>query len=132
MIAALRETVTVRSSTSSAGTGPSRADIALYQGDDYSALVFVLQGDGSAADLTGYTPQAQIRRNVADSTPEIAAEFTAVLADAVTGQISLSLTHAVTLMLTGRYIWDLQITGGDGIVTTVLAGSVSVRQEVTR
>jgi hypothetical protein len=105
-------------------------NLQIYQGDDFAAMVTVLATDGTAADLTGYTPKAQIRRDVADRQPAVAMELTAVLE--LPNFISLSLTHDQTAMLMGSYVWDLQITDGSGAITTILAGSMSVTQEVTR
>jgi hypothetical protein len=109
-----------------------RADITIYQGDDYSASVEVNHADGSNADLTGYTLMAQIRRDVADRSPTVAADITVAFLDAAAGLISLKVSHTVTTALTSNYVWDLQLTAPSGIITTVLAGAVSVRAEVTR
>src|SRR5688572_19168045 len=108
----------------------SRADLAIYQGDDYAATVTVLNPDNTPADITGFTAQAQIRRAVADLDPVVVATMTAVIASP---DVSLSLSHDQTKSLTGRYVWDLQLTSiTDASVTTILAGRVSVTAEVTR
>src|SRR4030095_1742366 len=105
------------------------ADLSLYQGDDYAATVSVALATGSPADLTGYTAASQIRRGVADAEPEIAAEFTCVVAPPL---IMLSLTHDQTEPLNGQYMWDLQLTGASGAITTILRGKVIVTAQVTR
>ena len=110
---------------------PARADIGIYQGDDWGAFVTVLDAAGMNKDLTGYTAVAQVRRQVADKDPLIVAELTIAIQTAAP-QISLSLTHDQTAPLSESYVWDLELTAPDGIVTTILAGAVRVIPEVTR
>ena len=112
---------------------PSRANLELYQGDDYSALVTVYEADGTTpVNLTGYTPRAQIRRDVADRAAEVLAEITIAIADAAGGMLTLALDHDVTVTLSGKLLWDLQLTDSLGGITTILAGAVNVTSEVTR
>ena len=107
-----------------------RADLTIYQGDDMAWTVFVSLEDGvTPADITGYTALAQIRRSVADSDPVVVATMTSAV---VSPNVSLSLTHDQTELLCGRYVWDLQLTSPEDIVTTILQGNVKVTAEVTR
>jgi len=110
-------------------SGLKPTNLQLYQGDDFIATVTVSNADGSPADLTGCTAKAQIRKDVADKQPSVATEFTTSVQSPV---INISLTHEQTLQLNGDYVWDLQITDGSGAITTILAGGISVTQEVTR
>ena len=107
----------------------TNSNIDIYQGDDYAATVTVYNADGTPADITDYTARAQIRRAVADAEPVVTAEFTAVVQSP---EIQLSLSHDVTAVLGGRYVWDLQIVSEAGTVTTILAGKVIAIAEVTR
>lgn len=105
--------------------------ICIYQGDDWAGLVTVKNCDGTAMDLTGYNVQAQIREGVADQQWRIAACFLPAII--LPNQISLSLTHRQTECLRNRnYQWDLQIVSPDGVITTIVAGPVSVTPEITR
>ncbi len=107
---------------------PNKANLAIYQGDDYSAVVTVLS-DGAPADLTGYLAQAQIRSSYADASPTVVVE----IETAVSGnQVSLAIAAAATVALTGPYLWDLQLVWPGGPTTTILAGAVTVTPEVTR
>jgi hypothetical protein len=108
---------------------PSQGDLILYQGDDEPYTVTVTLDGTTPADITGYTAQAQIRRAVADADPEVAATITCTVQSP---EVLLSIPHAVTATLTGKYVWDLQLTSPEGMVKTVMAGKVSVTQEVTR
>lgn len=107
-----------------------KADLNIYQGDSYAAVVSVLNEDMSAADLDGYTAQAQIRTDVADKAPEVVIDM--VTAMESPNIVKLSIPHSQTATLEGRYAWDLQLVSPSGDITTVLAGKVLVTQEVTR
>jgi hypothetical protein len=108
----------------------TRADLSIYQGDDYSGVVSVYNEDGSDADLSGYSAQSEIRTDVADKAPVVVAAMTTTVR--APNFVDLSLSNAITETLLGRYSWDLQLTSGAGKITTVLAGKVLVTQEVTR
>jgi hypothetical protein len=114
--------------TPSAG-GVAQADLHVYQGSDYPATVEVFNEDGSAADLTGYTAKAQVRRDIADKCADVAAEIVVNIQPPL---IHLSIPREVTETLCGRYVWDLDLIDSAGAVTTIMAGKVIVTQEVTR
>jgi hypothetical protein len=107
---------------------PSRADLRIYQGDDFGAVVTV--NGGTPPDvIAGYTALAQIREDTADNCPDVAAEIVTEVASPV---INLTIPRDVTVTLCGEYVWDLQLIDPSGIVSTILAGSVVVTSEVTR
>ena len=108
---------------------PDRADLDIYQGDDYAAVVTVYLKDGSLADIVGWIPRAQIRKGMADGDAVVVAELSCT---EQSPKVLLALDHATTTLLNGKYHWDLQLTDPDGAITTVLAGSVMVSAEVTR
>ncbi len=84
----------------------------------------------SPYNLSGMTPTAQIRKHASSSSKT---DFVAtVVSPATAGMISLSLTHEQTSALkAGRYVYDIVLTSGDS-KTTVVEGSVLVREGVTR
>jgi hypothetical protein len=109
---------------------PGVASLAIYQGDDYAAVVTVMGDGDTPADLTGYTAQSQIRSGPADADPVIAATVnTAVV---LPNFINLTISHTDTATLKGNYVWDLQLTAPDGTIQTILVGKVQVTPEVTR
>jgi hypothetical protein len=109
---------------------PGLANLDVYQGDDFIATITVLSTDGTAADLTGYTAQSQIRIGPADSSPQVSAVFQCTINS---NNITIVLPHTVTLTLTKpSYVWDLQITDASNWNTTLLAGAVNVTKDVTR
>lgn len=108
---------------------PSNADISIYQGDDWTGIVGVVNEDGTPADITGYTAKAQIRRSIADTDPVVVVEITAIVASPL---VNLSIPHTQTVALSGMYVWDLQLIGPTGGITTILKGRAKVDPEVTR
>jgi hypothetical protein len=109
---------------------PSKANLAIYQGDDYAAVVTIVNGTTTPPDLTGYLAQAQIREGPADDNPAVVVEIAAVLVPP--NIINIVIPHTITTGLSGTYSWDLQLVDSGGTVTTVLAGTVNVTPEVTR
>lgn len=109
---------------------PDAANLDIYQGDDYVATILVTDASGNAVNLTGYTIQAQMRLGPADSNPTIAVEIVCALTPP--NQITITIPHATTKTLAGRYMWDLQLVNASNIITTILAGGVSVTPEITR
>lgn len=107
---------------------PNRADLAIYQGDDYIAIVTVNQAQIPDI-IAGYTAKAQVREDVADGCPDIAVTIGATVNSPY---IDLAIPAAETANLCGEYVWDLEITSPDGVVSTILAGKVKVSEEVTR
>jgi hypothetical protein len=83
-------------------------------------------------DLTDWKAHAQLRRRVADRSPNIAAAMDIQWTDPKHGRFVLFLDHTITRTLRGQYAWDLQMIKPDGFHITVMAGCASVTQEVTR
>ena len=109
---------------------PSSGDLYIYQGADFAAIVTVENEDGTPADIAGWTARSQIRRNVADLDPEIAAELTCLVE--APNFVKLSLLKDATLELCGRYVWDLDLYSPTGASWPVMSGKVLGTQEVTR
>jgi hypothetical protein len=108
---------------------PSRVDLRIYAGDDVTVKVNVNNPDGTPADLTGATAKAQVRARAADVAA--LADFTTAV-DA-SGFVLLGLDAAATAMLPAQCVWDCELMfAGGSPVTTIAAGSVRVRAEVTR
>jgi hypothetical protein len=124
---------------SRAGTTAAEARLTIYQGDDYSAVVEVYesvysevteQWEEQPADLTGYTARAQIRKSVADAEAEVSVEISCTV---VSPRVVLTIPHAVTEnLIDTQYVWDLELTSPQDIVTTILAGEADLVPEVTR
>lgn len=109
---------------------PADQDLILTRGDT-ETLVVTIQGDnGSPINITGRTYRAQVRSSQ-DSTT-IKASFTCTVTSGANGQVTcvLSATDSATLP-SGQYYWDLE-ENASGVVSTILAGNVTVFADVTR
>lgn len=109
---------------------PADQDLILTRGDT-ETLVVTITADGSTpVDITGRTYRAQIR-STQDSTT-IKASFTCTVPNGTDGQVScvLSATSSAALSA-GLYFWDLE-ENASGIISTILAGNVTVIADVTR
>jgi hypothetical protein len=106
----------------------TNADLAIYQGDDYAATITVRNADNTPADISNYTAQSQIRRAVADEDPVVVVNITTTI---ISPFVVLSIPHAQTALLTGRYVWDLQLTSNTDAITTIVSGKVIAQPQVT-
>ena len=107
---------------------PTQRDITVRRGDSFYRLVAVVDDDGAAVNLAGYTGRAQIRRKSGES---IEASFS-VAVNAVAGTVAVSLLASVTRdLVAGRYKWDLELDGGDSNTWTIVAGDVTVADDIT-
>lgn len=105
---------------------PPATDLYVYAGDDLVLEVDVTDDQGAAVDLTGYTAEAQIRASAEAPT---AIDFTTAL---TANKITLTLTSAETESLPLKGVWDVQITSGTGVVSTLTGGKITVTAGVTR
>lgn len=109
---------------------PARRPIRITRGDTYQHYVTMVDADGNPANLAGCTYAAQLRSN--PTVTAVLADFTTAV-DVEAGAVWVTLDAAVTAGLPpGRRAWDLQETGADGNVTTLVAGPADVLADVTR
>lgn len=108
---------------------PVKQNLTITRGDTESVVVNMAVGS-SPIDISGRTYRAQIRET--KDSGSIAASFTCVVTDAAAGQVTCTLSAAATANLLPQvYYWDFEETNG-GVVSTILAGSVTVLADVTR
>jgi hypothetical protein len=112
---------------------PAAHNISIFGGDDYVLPVTFTTGgtSPSAIDVSTRTYTAQVR---AWPSGGVLATFDVNMTNAATGIVSISLGHAVTATLAGAVAearWDMQQSNA-GTITTVLKGTVTVSQDVTR
>jgi hypothetical protein len=100
------------------------------QGATFSTTISITGDNGEAANLSGYTANAQMRKSYSTST-YIA--FTTSI-DGANGIISLTMPSATTANTTaGRYVYDVKMTEtSSSTVTRVVEGIVTVTPNVTR
>ena len=106
------------------------SELNLEQYANFSTTVNVIDTNGDAVNLYGYTAASQIRKSYYSTT---ANNFTATITGNANGEITLSMTSSNTGSLTpGRYLYDLVITSGADVKTRVIEGIVNVLPGVTR
>lgn len=100
-------------------------DLKLYRGDTYAYDVVLTTEDGRPVDLSDAAVAMTVCPEQGDPiSPELTVEGNTVRIDFAAG-----LTRDLTWR---RARYDLQITRGGKIVTTVLYGTVSLIEDVTR
>ena len=111
----------------------ARANLQIDRGATFSSDVTVLDTDGTAFDLTGYTAVAKMAKGYASTQTRVIITA-AVNNDPTTGLITLSLTADQTKNLDApaRYVYDVEITKtSDSTVTRVIEGLITVSPDVT-
>ena len=102
----------------------------IEDGTTFNAQIDITDDSGNAQNLTAYSVAGQIRKTY-DSTTFTA--FSASVSNATGGTITISLSATQTNSLAaGRYVYDVEITSGGGVVTRVLEGHVEVTPGATR
>ena len=85
---------------------------------------------GNPYNLTAFTINSQAKKSYISS--NVAFQFTATVANAVNGIVTLSLPSGTTSTIPyGNYVYDVIITDPYGAVTRVLEGQVYVSPGVT-
>ena len=112
-------------------TQAATQDLTITRGDTETVIATMTDGTSNIA-VTGRTYAAQLRASP-DSTT-IGATMTCTLTTPVSGIMTSVLSATDSALLTpGYYYWDLQETvTATGVVSTVLAGLVTVLADVTR
>lgn len=103
----------------------SQFDINIVKGSDFLLDVVIKNNDGYVVDLSSYSGFASIRQRLGDS--NYWAAFNLNFADAVSGQIALSLESYETQNLpVSQGVYDLDLSGTNGQVFKPLYGYVSI------
>ncbi len=109
---------------------PADQDLTITRGDTETLVVTITSDGSTPVNITGRTYRAQIRSSQESTT--IKASFTCTVTSGANGQVTctLSATDSATLSV-GIAYWDLEETAS-GVVSTILAGNVTVLADVTR
>lgn len=113
-------------------TDPDHLDLCVYRGDTGRLQVDVVNADGTPANLSGATWDADIRATVDDTT--VLATMTVTPAPGLPGSVIMSLSSGDSAGLENLdppAVYDLQMTLG-GNVETLLQGNVTVTPDVSR
>jgi hypothetical protein len=109
---------------------PADQDLIITRGDTETLVVTITSDGSTPVDITGRTYRAQIR-STQDSTT-IKASFTCTVSFGTSGQVTCTLSATSSAALSaGLYFWDLE-ENASGVISTILAGNVTVLADVTR
>lgn len=110
---------------------PATQDITIMRGDTEVVVAVLLQEDETTPiNITGRTYTSQIRST--QDAAIIAASFTCAVTDGANGEVTCTLSATNSAELDpGFYYWDLQ-ENASGVISTILAGRVTVLADVTR
>jgi hypothetical protein len=109
---------------------PANLPLQIRIGDTETVSVTIQDENGAPVNITSRTYASQIRSTTASTA--ILATFSCAIVSGPAGTLTATLSAATTAALTpGLAVWDLQETSGT-TVTTLLAGPVTIVQDVTR
>jgi hypothetical protein len=109
---------------------PADQDLIITRGDTETLVVTITTDGSTAIPITGRTYTSQIRTQQ-DSTT-VKASFTCTVTDGAAGQVTCVLSSTSSAALSaGLYFWDLQ-ENASSVISTILAGTVTVLADVTR
>lgn len=105
------------------------------QGATFTLQVTYKDENGAPINLTGYTAAMQIRQNYNDSAALITltSPSDGIVITGATGTINITISAEQTGSLDeGFYVYDLEITATNNVITRLIQGQFTVSPEVTR
>ena len=106
-----------------------KANLLIDQGSTFSTMLSLTNELDEAMDLTGYSGASQVRKHYTSSN---STAFSIQLNNN-TGTVTLSMSANTTAnLVSGRYVYDVEITSSSGVTTRVIEGIVTVTPNVTR
>jgi VCBS repeat-containing protein len=109
---------------------PAKQNLSITRGDTETVVITMTSDGTTPVNITGRTYRAQIRTLKDAGT--IDASFTCTVTAGTSGEVTLTMAPASTSALAaGTHYWDLEETAS-GVVSTILAGTVTVLADVTR
>lgn len=111
-------------------SGPLRIDLQVYRGDSGRFRITVLNPDQSPMDISGATWDADIRLKA--ESPDVITNFdiTPVVGDP--SSIDVSLTPENSSLLSNNCVYDVEMTLSPTEVHTLIFGSITLTQDVSR
>ena len=106
-----------------------KANLFIDQGATYATTLKLTDSDGTAINLTGYSAAAQMRKHFTSSN---SVSFSTTLQEQ-SGNLILELSANTTAnIVAGRYVYDVELTDGQGRISRIVEGIVTVNPNVTR
>lgn len=105
----------------------TKANLVIDQGSTFASSIDILAENDEPVNLTGYSARGQIRKHYSSSN---SVSFTTTVSN---GSVVISLTaNQTTNMVSGRYVYDIELVDPANTVLRILEGIVTVTPEVTR
>jgi hypothetical protein len=105
----------------------TKANLVIDQGSTFASSIDILDENDEAVNLLYYSARGQIRKHYTSTN---AVSFTTTVSN---GSIIISLTANQTAnMVSGRYVYDIELIDPANTVLRILEGIVTVTPEVTR
>lgn len=109
-------------------------DVDWTAGDDETLTFRYLSSERTPINLTGATITMQLRRKVSSNTANLSLTATW---NSTTGDIIFNATNANTrsLLTSGvkrKYVYDVQVSDSNDKITTIVSGTITVNQDITR
>jgi hypothetical protein len=105
-----------------------KSNLTVDQGANFLYNVYLIDANGTAIDISGYTGNCQIRKTYTSTTYNTMN----VAITGASGLVSLTMNSTVTANLTStRYVYDLELSSNN-VVSRILEGTITVSPQVTR
>ncbi len=107
-------------------------NITANQGETFK-LDFTISTDNVAWDLTTYSARMQVRTSAGASTTLLSLVSPTDITLGGSGTVSIVVdAETMAALISGRFVYDLEVESAGGEVTRILEGKFTVRAEVTR
>jgi hypothetical protein len=107
----------------------TKINLVVDQGATFETTINLTDDLGELVDLTGYTGAGQIRKHYTSSN----ATNLSVTLGGANGTVTLGLSANATANLTaGRYVYDVEVTDNNSVITRIFEGIVTITPQVTR
>lgn len=110
-------------------------NITCDQGATFSRTITWTDSARTPYNLTGYTARMHVRTAAAATTTliQLTTENSRIALGGTAGTVTLTIAAADTTVLTpGKYVYDLELVSGGGVVSRIIEGNFVVKAEVTR
>jgi len=108
-----------------------RLDITCRKGDTFELLISATDSDGNDIDFGAYS-NAVLQVRPTDDSATLVLEFTILDFQMIVGSFTASKTAAeMSAVDAGVYVYDLELTDGDGKVVTWFYGLFKINDDVT-
>ncbi len=106
----------------------TKVNLVVDQGTHFTTNVTLTNDDGTAFDLTDYSAASQIKKHYTSSN----ATNVTVTLGGNTGVMTLTMNNYTTSTFSaGRYVYDVELTDPDGVISRIVEGIVTISPQVT-